>query len=220
MDALALAKNFLLHCTEHKLYAIMPTEPPVSEELQGAKFVAYEKDGTGVVIFRSIVHNAASPETVQPVLQAFVYLIMALTESVTVQRNGIVVVYDMTGTGWGNYNPTLTNALVALLEVHVVQRCTFLPGAYAVLADPWLARVPGGTWFARFLLLLPCFGMCDILHVRTCVCCLSAQGTVFPARLVKSFALNCPRSVRAMYSFGTKVRARNSVGQGCHSHVS
>ena len=110
------AKNVLTHYTTDKLFGVMPSDPAVLSELLSGKFVAYEKDGVGVIVFRNIYHHDSSAKSAQPVLRTFVYLLMALTASAAVQRNGVVVIYDMSKSAWAHFNRALTDRLAALLE--------------------------------------------------------------------------------------------------------
>ncbi|XP_029430671.1 tyrosine-protein phosphatase non-receptor type 9 isoform X1 [Rhinatrema bivittatum] len=119
---------------------LKPHEEPLRSELLSGKFTILsvrDPSGASIALFTAKLHNPH--KSVQHVvLQALFYLLDRAVESFETQRNGLVFIYDMTGSQYTNFELDLSKKILNLLKGAFPAR---LKKVFIVGAPMWF-RVP------------------------------------------------------------------------------
>ncbi|KAH3837859.1 tyrosine-protein phosphatase non-receptor type 9-like isoform X2 [Dreissena polymorpha] len=103
---------------KENLQFIDVAEAPFQKELKTGKFTVLsgrDCHGAGIALFTARLHQP-SETTHQTVLKALIYLLDAALESRETQRNGLVFVYDMSDSKYGNFDYDLSIKILNMLK--------------------------------------------------------------------------------------------------------
>ncbi|KAJ8390978.1 hypothetical protein AAFF_G00097560 [Aldrovandia affinis] len=122
------------------IYNINPDEEPLRSELLSGKFtVLPRRDGKGaaLALFTARLHSPHAT-THKAVLQAIIYQLDKAIESAQTQRDGLVFIYDMTNSTYGNFDYELCVKILNLLKGAFPARlkCVF------IVSSPLWFRAP------------------------------------------------------------------------------
>ncbi|XP_035280482.1 tyrosine-protein phosphatase non-receptor type 9 [Anguilla anguilla] len=122
------------------IYNINPDEEPLRSELLSGKFTVLPRrdaKGAALALFTARLHR---PEltTHKSVLQAIIYQLDKAIESIQTQRDGLVFIYDMTNSSYGNFDYELCVKILNLLKGAFPARlkCVF------IVSSPLWFRAP------------------------------------------------------------------------------
>lgn len=107
--------------SERRLYyfqEIAPYEEPLRSELLGGKFTilnARDPGGAAIAVFSARLHFPAATSH-KTVIQGIVFQLDECLKSKETQKNGLVLVYDMTGSGYHNFDYSLARKIINLLK--------------------------------------------------------------------------------------------------------
>uniref|UniRef100_A0A3Q3JAB4 protein-tyrosine-phosphatase n=1 Tax=Monopterus albus TaxID=43700 RepID=A0A3Q3JAB4_MONAL len=100
---------------------INPDEEPLRSELLSGKFTVLpgrDAKGAALALFTARLHRP-DLTTHKAVLQAIIYQLDKAIESVQTQRDGLIFIYDMTNSSYGNFDYELCVKILNLLKVSV-----------------------------------------------------------------------------------------------------
>ncbi|XP_051993716.1 tyrosine-protein phosphatase non-receptor type 9 [Xyrauchen texanus] len=122
------------------IYNINPNEESLRSELLSGKFTVLpgrDENGAALALFTARLHQ---PEvtTHKAVLQAIIYQLDKAIESVETQRDGLIFIYDMTNSTYGNFDYELCVKILNLLKGAFPARlkCVF------IVSSPLWFRAP------------------------------------------------------------------------------
>ncbi|MGH0137733.1 UNVERIFIED_CONTAM: hypothetical protein FKN15_018115 [Acipenser sinensis] len=104
------------------IYNISPDEEPLRSELLSGKFTVLpgrDAKGAALALFTARLHRP-DVTTHKAVLQAIIYQLDRAIESVETQRDGLIFIYDMTSSTYGNFDYELCVKILNLLKVCTV----------------------------------------------------------------------------------------------------
>ncbi|XP_075886638.1 tyrosine-protein phosphatase non-receptor type 9 isoform X2 [Nelusetta ayraudi] len=122
---------------------INPDEEPLRSELLSGKFTVLpgrDAKGAALALFTARLHRP-DVTTHKAVLQAIIYQLDKAIESLQTQRDGLIFIYDMTNSSYGNFDYELCVKILNLLKVCTV-KAPELPNHIPV---PSLPEHLGGT---------------------------------------------------------------------------
>ncbi|XP_078115967.1 tyrosine-protein phosphatase non-receptor type 9 isoform X2 [Sander vitreus] len=102
---------------------INPDEEPLRSELLCGKFTVLpgrDAKGAALALFTARLHRP-DVTTHKAVLQAIIYQLDKAIESVQTQRDGLIFIYDMTNSSYGNFDYELCVKILNLLKVCTVK---------------------------------------------------------------------------------------------------
>ncbi|KAM3624439.1 uncharacterized protein V6R79_023393 [Siganus canaliculatus] len=102
---------------------INPDEEPLRSELLSGKFTVLpgrDAKGAALALFTARLHRP-DVTTHKAVLQAIIYQLDKAIESVHTQRDGLIFIYDMTNSSYGNFDYELCVKILNLLKVCTVK---------------------------------------------------------------------------------------------------
>ncbi|XP_040001222.1 tyrosine-protein phosphatase non-receptor type 9 isoform X2 [Xiphias gladius] len=102
---------------------INPDEEPLRSELLSGKFTVLpgrDAKGAALALFTARLHRP-DVTTHKAVLQAIIYQLDKAIESVQTQRDGLIFIYDMTNSSYGNFDYDLCVKILNLLKVCTVK---------------------------------------------------------------------------------------------------
>ncbi|XP_032391546.1 tyrosine-protein phosphatase non-receptor type 9 isoform X2 [Etheostoma spectabile] len=102
---------------------INPDEEPLRSELLSGKFTVLpgrDAKGAALALFTARLHRP-DVTTHKAVLQAIIYQLDKAIESVQTQRDGLIFIYDMTNSSYGNFDYELCVKILNLLKVCTVK---------------------------------------------------------------------------------------------------
>ncbi|RXM33948.1 Tyrosine-protein phosphatase non-receptor type 9 [Acipenser ruthenus] len=105
------------------IYNINPDEEPLRSELLSGKFTVLpgrDAKGAALALFTARLHRP-DVTTHKAVLQAIIYQLDRAIERVETQRNGLIFIYDMTSSTYGNFDYELCVKILNLLKVCTVK---------------------------------------------------------------------------------------------------
>uniref|UniRef100_A0AAX7UEW3 Tyrosine-protein phosphatase non-receptor type 9 n=1 Tax=Astatotilapia calliptera TaxID=8154 RepID=A0AAX7UEW3_ASTCA len=119
---------------------INPDEEPLRSELLSGKFTVLpgrDAKGAAVALFTARLHRP-DLTTHKAVLQAIIYQLDKAIESVQTQRDGLIFIYDMTNSSYGNFDYELCVKILNLLKGAFPARlkCVF------IVSSPLWFRAP------------------------------------------------------------------------------
>ncbi|KAI1883719.1 hypothetical protein AGOR_G00234440 [Albula goreensis] len=122
------------------IYNINPDEEPLRSELLSGKFTVLPRrdaKGAALALFTARLHRP-DITTHKAVLQAIIYQLDKAIESVQTQRDGLVFIYDMTNSTYGNFDYELCVKILNLLKGAFPARlkCVF------IVSSPLWFRAP------------------------------------------------------------------------------
>ncbi|KAJ8269494.1 hypothetical protein COCON_G00121010 [Conger conger] len=122
------------------IYNINPDEEPLRSELLSGKFTVLPRrdaKGAALALFTARLHRP-DLTTHKSVLQAIIYQLDKAIESVQTQREGLVFIYDMTNSSYGNFDYELCVKILNLLKGAFPARlkCVF------IVSSPLWFRAP------------------------------------------------------------------------------
>ncbi|MGH0158035.1 UNVERIFIED_CONTAM: hypothetical protein FKN15_035546 [Acipenser sinensis] len=122
------------------IYNINPDEEPLRSELLSGKFTVLpgrDAKGAALALFTARLHRP-DVTTHKAVLQAIIYQLDRAIESVETQRNGLIFIYDMTSSTYGNFDYELCVKILNLLKGAFPARlkCVF------IVSSPLWFRAP------------------------------------------------------------------------------
>ncbi|XP_043915076.1 tyrosine-protein phosphatase non-receptor type 9-like [Protopterus annectens] len=141
-ECLHLLLSLFLQNTRLKegIYNIHPDEEPLRSELLSGKFTVLpgrDAKGAALALFTARLHRP-DITTHKAVLQAIIYQLDKAIESVETQRNGLIFIYDMTNSTYGNFDYELCVKILNLLKGAFPARlkCVF------IVSSPLWFRAP------------------------------------------------------------------------------
>uniref|UniRef100_A0A7N8XJN1 protein-tyrosine-phosphatase n=1 Tax=Mastacembelus armatus TaxID=205130 RepID=A0A7N8XJN1_9TELE len=117
---------------------INPDEEPLRSELLSGKFtVLVSNQGAALALFTARLHRPDAT-THKAVLQAIIYQLDKAIESIQTQRDGLIFIYDMTNSSYGNFDYELCVKILNLLKGAFPARlkCVF------IVSSPLWFRAP------------------------------------------------------------------------------
>ncbi|MEE6460312.1 hypothetical protein FKM82_000918 [Ascaphus truei] len=105
------------------IYNINPDEEPLRSELLSGKFTVLpgrDANGAALALFTARLHRP-DVTTHKAVLQAIIYQLDKAIERVETQRNGLIFIYDMINSTYGNFDYELCVKILNLLKVRTVK---------------------------------------------------------------------------------------------------
>ncbi|KAM9792485.1 tyrosine-protein phosphatase non-receptor type 9 [Neosynchiropus ocellatus] len=119
---------------------IIPDEEPLRSELLSGKFTVLpgrDANGAALALFTARLHRP-DVTTHKAVLQAIIYQLDKAIESVQTQRDGLIFIYDMTNSSYGNFDYELCVKILNLLKGAFPARlkCVF------IVSSPLWFRAP------------------------------------------------------------------------------
>ncbi|KAG7461665.1 hypothetical protein MATL_G00193490 [Megalops atlanticus] len=122
------------------IYNINPDEEPLRSELLSGKFTVLPRrdaKGAALALFTARLHRP-DITTHKAVLQAIIYQLDKAIESVQTQRDGLIFIYDMTNSTYGNFDYELCVKILNLLKGAFPARlkCVF------IVSSPLWFRAP------------------------------------------------------------------------------
>ncbi|XP_030594535.1 tyrosine-protein phosphatase non-receptor type 9 isoform X1 [Archocentrus centrarchus] len=119
---------------------INPDEEPLRSELLSGKFTVLpgrDAKGAAVALFTARLHRP-DVTTHKAVLQAIIYQLDKAIESIQTQRDGLIFIYDMTNSSYGNFDYELCVKILNLLKGAFPARlkCVF------IVSSPLWFRAP------------------------------------------------------------------------------
>ncbi|KAJ8382649.1 hypothetical protein SKAU_G00034270 [Synaphobranchus kaupii] len=122
------------------IYNINPDEEPLRSELLSGKFTVLPRrdaKGAALALFTARLHRP-DITTHKTVLQAIIYQLDKAIESIQTQRDGLVFIYDMTNSSYGNFDYELCVKILNLLKGAFPARlkCVF------IVSSPLWFRAP------------------------------------------------------------------------------
>ncbi|KAG9342464.1 hypothetical protein JZ751_016466 [Albula glossodonta] len=122
------------------IFNIDPDEEPLRTELLSGKFTVLpgrDSKGAALALFTARLHRS-EVTTHKAVLQAIIYQLDKVIESVQTQREGLVFIYDMTNSTYGNFDYELCVKILNLLKGAFPARlkCVF------IVSSPLWFRAP------------------------------------------------------------------------------
>ncbi|XP_058887979.1 tyrosine-protein phosphatase non-receptor type 9-like isoform X1 [Acipenser ruthenus] len=122
------------------IYNISPDEEPLRSELLSGKFTVLpgrDAKGAALALFTARLHRP-DVTTHKAVLQAIIYQLDRAIESVETQRDGLIFIYDMTSSTYGNFDYELCVKILNLLKGAFPARlkCVF------IVSSPLWFRAP------------------------------------------------------------------------------
>uniref|UniRef100_A0A671MSB8 protein-tyrosine-phosphatase n=1 Tax=Sinocyclocheilus anshuiensis TaxID=1608454 RepID=A0A671MSB8_9TELE len=122
------------------IYNINPNEEPLRSELLSGKFTVLpgrDAKGAALALFTARLHRP-DLTTHKAVLQAIIYQLDKAIESVQTQRDGLIFIYDMTNSTYGNFDYELCVKILNLLKGAFPARlkCVF------IVSSPLWFRAP------------------------------------------------------------------------------
>uniref|UniRef100_A0A3B3UXY6 protein-tyrosine-phosphatase n=1 Tax=Poecilia latipinna TaxID=48699 RepID=A0A3B3UXY6_9TELE len=100
---------------------INPDEEPLRSELLSGKFTVLpgrDANGAALALFTARLHRP-DVTTHKAVLQAIIYQLDKAIESLETQRDGLIFIYDMTNSSYGNFDYELCVKILNLLKVNI-----------------------------------------------------------------------------------------------------
>jgi len=116
--AVTLFKKHMEVYTQRKLLLIDPGDDGVLTQLYSGKFVVpgtTDREGAMLVIFNAALHVPVKAEF-RANLEAIVFLLSAVTDNITTQRNGVTFIFNMTKSSWSNQDYALTKTMLQILQ--------------------------------------------------------------------------------------------------------
>ncbi|XP_061833013.1 tyrosine-protein phosphatase non-receptor type 9 [Nerophis lumbriciformis] len=137
IDLLQAYKNTRL---KEGIININPDEEPLRSELLDGKFTVLpgrDANGAALALFTARLHRP-DVTTHKAVLQAIIYQLDKAIESVQTQREGLIFIYDMTNSSYGNFDYELCVKILNLLKGAFPARlkCVF------IVSSPLWFRAP------------------------------------------------------------------------------
>uniref|UniRef100_A0A667YA25 Tyrosine-protein phosphatase non-receptor type 9 n=1 Tax=Myripristis murdjan TaxID=586833 RepID=A0A667YA25_9TELE len=122
------------------IFNINPDEEPLRSELLSGKFTVLpgrDAKGAALALFTARLHRP-DITTHKAVLQAIIYQLDKAIESVQTQRDGLIFIYDMTNSSYGNFDYELCVKILNLLKGAFPARlkCVF------IVSSPLWFRAP------------------------------------------------------------------------------
>ncbi|KAL4641753.1 tyrosine-protein phosphatase non-receptor type 9-like [Arapaima gigas] len=122
------------------IYHINPDEEPLRSELLSGKFTVLphrDAKGAALALFTARLHRPDNT-THKAVLQAIIYQLDKAIESAQTQRDGLIFIYDMTNSTYGNFDYELCVKILNLLKGAFPARlkCVF------IVSSPLWFRAP------------------------------------------------------------------------------
>ncbi|XP_044160405.1 tyrosine-protein phosphatase non-receptor type 9-like isoform X2 [Bufo gargarizans] len=122
------------------IYNINPDEEPLRSELLSGKFTVLpgrDANGAALALFTARLHRP-DVTTHKAVLQAIIYQLDKAIERVETQRNGLIFIYDMINSTYGNFDYELCVKILNLLKGAFPARlkCVF------IVSSPLWFRAP------------------------------------------------------------------------------
>uniref|UniRef100_A0AAR2JK69 Tyrosine-protein phosphatase non-receptor type 9 n=1 Tax=Pygocentrus nattereri TaxID=42514 RepID=A0AAR2JK69_PYGNA len=122
------------------IYNINPNEEPLRNELLSGKFTVLpgrDAKGAALALFTARLHRP-DDTTHKAVLQAIIYQLDKAIESIQTQRDGLIFIYDMTNSTYGNFDYELCVKILNLLKGAFPARlkCVF------IVSSPLWFRAP------------------------------------------------------------------------------
>ncbi|KAJ8336051.1 hypothetical protein SKAU_G00393940 [Synaphobranchus kaupii] len=122
------------------IFNIDPDEEPLRTELLSGKFTVLpgrDSNGAALALFTARLHRP-DVTTHKAVLQAIIYQLDKVIESVQTQRDGLIFIYDMTNSTYGNFDYELCVKILNLLKGAFPARlkCVF------IVSSPLWFRAP------------------------------------------------------------------------------
>ncbi|CAL1601461.1 unnamed protein product [Knipowitschia caucasica] len=119
---------------------INPDEEPLRSELLSGKFTVLpgrDAKGAALALFTARLHRSDN-STHKAVLQAIIYQLDKAIESIQTQRDGLIFIYDMTNSSYGNFDYELCVKILNLLKGAFPARlkCVF------IVSSPLWFRAP------------------------------------------------------------------------------
>ncbi|XP_072319404.1 tyrosine-protein phosphatase non-receptor type 9 [Eucyclogobius newberryi] len=125
---------------KERIININPDEEPLRSELLSGKFTVLpgrDENGAALALFTARLHRP-DVTTHKAVLQAIIYQLDKAIESIQTQRDGLIFIYDMTNSGYGNFDYELCVKILNLLKGAFPARlkCVF------IVSSPLWFRAP------------------------------------------------------------------------------
>ncbi|XP_031677391.1 tyrosine-protein phosphatase non-receptor type 9-like [Oncorhynchus kisutch] len=122
------------------IFNINPEEEPLRSELLSGKFTVLpgrDAKGAALALFTARLHRS-DVTTHRAVLQAIIFQLDKAIESVDTQRDGLIFIYDMTNSSYGNFDYELCVKILDLLKGAFPARlkCVF------IVSSPLWFRAP------------------------------------------------------------------------------
>ncbi|XP_031553773.1 tyrosine-protein phosphatase non-receptor type 9-like [Actinia tenebrosa] len=142
--AIELYRNHQDKCVMYGLNEMSPYDDPMRQELLSGKFTVLEKpdpEGAAIAMINASLHF---PEltTHDTVIKGMVFQLDEATKDVVTQRNGLILLYDMSNSSYKNFDYELSHKVLDLLK-----------GCYpARLKRVFIISPP--LWFKAILLIL------------------------------------------------------------------
>ncbi|XP_071264467.1 tyrosine-protein phosphatase non-receptor type 9 isoform X1 [Salvelinus alpinus] len=123
------------------IFNINPEEEPLRSELLSGKFTVLpgrDAKGAALALFTARLHSTTDVTTHRAVLQAIIFQLDKAIESVDTQRDGLIFIYDMTNSSYGNFDYELCVKILDLLKGAFPARlkCVF------IVSSPLWFRAP------------------------------------------------------------------------------
>ncbi|XP_067934871.1 tyrosine-protein phosphatase non-receptor type 9-like [Watersipora subatra] len=134
--ALELQRHHSEVYLKERLLNINPCSAEIRKELISGKLTildARDENGAAIALFTARFHNPLSTSR-NVTLQSLVHQLDAVIDSIQTQRNGLVFVYDMTGSKFSNFDYDLSVKILNLLKGSFPAR---LKKVLIVLAPLW-----------------------------------------------------------------------------------
>nr|XP_023668260.1 tyrosine-protein phosphatase non-receptor type 9-like [Paramormyrops kingsleyae] len=122
------------------IYNINPDEEPLRSELLNGKFTVLpgrDAKGAALALFTARLHRPDSTSH-KAVLQAIIYQLDKAIESIQTQRDGLVFIYDMTNSTYGNFDYELCVKILNLLKGAFPARLKYV----FIVSSPLWFRAP------------------------------------------------------------------------------
>ncbi|KXJ11907.1 Tyrosine-protein phosphatase non-receptor type 9 [Exaiptasia diaphana] len=131
-------------CSFYGLHEMFPYDDPMKQELLSGKFTILEKpdpEGAAIAVIEAKLHfpELTSHETV---IKCMVFQLDEATKSLTTQKSGLILLYDMSNSSYRNFDYELSQKVLELLK-----------GCYpARLKRVYIISPP--LWFKAILIIL------------------------------------------------------------------
>jgi tyrosine-protein phosphatase non-receptor type 9 len=136
--SLLLMRNHMNHRMRYSLDKLMPTEGPLQTELTSGKFTILDSRNTQLaqlLLFTASKHYPSTDSGITAIQSLVLQLDAALSSEET-QKNGVILLVDMGGSGLANLDRKLSQSILALLQEGYPARLKMI----YIIDAPWWFR--------------------------------------------------------------------------------
>lgn len=146
--AVILYRRYQYERQLYRLQELAPYDQPLSSELLGGKFTVLESrdaGGAAIAVFTASKHFPAATSH-RTVIQGIAFQLDECLKSYETRKNGLVLLYDMTGSGYHNFDYGLARKVMDLLKGSYPAR---LKNVFIISPPLWFKAVL--SFFMNFL---------------------------------------------------------------------